>query len=629
LNAGWAILGASAYLVATAVLLLYVGLAIRRLLELSRTTSALDTLFPPVPAPQAKPATVLLPGLDRYWYLWHLTGLLVVTALFLHPLLLAWTTGEAGRPSLVIGGLLPWSDASGWLHGLYYVLNEGELTDWTVRRPLHLMYLSALTLVTDLELHALLLIRTLVLAAACALLVRQMHLTFGAAAAVVVLAMLLGFAAIFTPTTMSEASGLTFGAASLALIWRGMRHTQVGCYALGAGLMALGLSVRTGPVFVLAAIVAWPLLWSDAPSRQRLRWAFAAALAIAAGTGLAWLWAWVLYSGDNMPGANFAFTLYGLSHGGLPWQAFFEHVDTSGLSQGAQATAAYHAAMAQIQAQPGMFFQGLWSFTLKYLDYRFLYVPHLVSGGVAWLFWIGIGVSLWRWRQREARFLLLAAAGTAATAPIIFWAPDAYRAFIVTAPIDAALVGAAVSTLVSLARGGQRPFSPNDPKTERTHERHLLFGFGALLVACTTILPIVALATGAQRVALEPECAPELNPAVFDLGADSAYLHIVPDATTRSMFGSQIRREDFRNAVDRGGTAFAQELKMLPPGSVLAHGYDLLKPQPVAAWVVFQPGQITGDGIYQVCGIAKQVVSATNGFTLTFARTAARQAAHP
>ena len=72
-------------------------------------------------------------------------SLVAIIAAFCAPLLLAWSTGHVHTPYVAVGGLLPWSDASGWLHGLYYLLNTGELTDWTVRRPLHLTYLASLS----------------------------------------------------------------------------------------------------------------------------------------------------------------------------------------------------------------------------------------------------------------------------------------------------------------------------------------------------------------------------------------------------------------------------------------------------------------------------------------------------
>ena len=144
-----------------------------------------------------------------------------------------------------------------------------------------------------------------------------------------------------------------------------------------------------------------------------------------------------------------------------------------------------------------------------------------------------------------------------------------------------------------------------------------------------TILPAIALSVGGDRAATTPNCPNGLLPSVVELGADSAYLEVITDATDRARLATQIRLGDFRKTVTLGDTAIAGELLGLQPGSVIAHGYDLARPRSVAAWIIFEPGQVQGDGSYAVCGVEKIITRGKHVFTVTFAHTVERQIALP
>ena len=71
------------------------------------------------------------------------------------------------------------------------------------------------------------------------------------------------------------------------------------------------------------------------------------------------------------------------------------------------------------------------------------------------------------------------------------------------------------------------------------------------------------------------------------------------------------------------------ELLQLEPGSTITHGYDLARPRSVSTWIIFEAGQVHGDGVYGVCGVEKTITRGKHVFTVTFARTVARQIALP
>ena len=98
---------------------------------------------------------------------------LAVVALFVYPLHVAWSSGNTGY--LSIGGYLPWSDASGWLHGIHHLLNEQELFWWTVRRPMNPVIMSTFATVGGSDLQVMLSMRGLLLGTAALLLAQIQH----------------------------------------------------------------------------------------------------------------------------------------------------------------------------------------------------------------------------------------------------------------------------------------------------------------------------------------------------------------------------------------------------------------------------------------------------------------------
>ncbi len=137
---------------------------------------------------------------------------LATTAVLIEPLISAWRL-TATSPS-ALGGLLPWSDASVWLHGAHQLLNEGELGDWTIRRPLQPVFTSGLVALTGADLQWTLLLRTGLLAASCLLLLRELFASFGVIGAVVGFTVVASFASLFTPLLITEAAALVYGVAA-------------------------------------------------------------------------------------------------------------------------------------------------------------------------------------------------------------------------------------------------------------------------------------------------------------------------------------------------------------------------------------------------------------------------------
>lgn len=524
-------------------------------------------------------------------------GLAAVILLIGLPTLEAWATGDTHYDYHAIGGLLPWSDSSGWFHGINHLLREGEIDNWTIRRPLNLVYMSTVAVVAALDLQWMLILRNLILGIATWFFIREISISFGYTAAVAVLALLASFAYRFTPIMMTEAAGLTFGLIAAALIWRGVQSENLKYYAFGSLLLTIGLAIRTGAVLVLGSAMLWPLIGLGGRWKSRFRWVAGSGLAILAGILLTWIWQALLYNGESAPGENFAFSLYGLAHGGLPWPTFFNDFDTHSLSEGEQASLAYREAYQQILSHPMQLLQGFTVFLGNYWDHFFLYIADTFRIFVIGVFCIGFAIALLDISKKEIRFLILFFLGIVGTSAIIFWDYDAYRALIVTAPFDAMFVAFAVSALMYLPQGKNIPFTEPPSELHRKKDAALP-AFAIFLVAMVTIFPAASLSLIDKPDVEHPGCEPGLQSALVDIGADSPYIELVDQPG----WAPQVLQAAFAAKATKSEVEIAPLLASMAAAEILVHGYDLQSVQK-PTWLImttrlFEPGP----GLYAVCG---------------------------
>ena len=107
----------------------------------------------------------------------------------------------------IIGGLLPWSDASGYLQEAQRVLNGSLLTSFGARRPLFPAFLAVLLQLTGRNFMVSLAVLTWINALAVLLVVREVKRSYGAVGASVLLIIAYKFYLRFAGTTMTEQLG--------------------------------------------------------------------------------------------------------------------------------------------------------------------------------------------------------------------------------------------------------------------------------------------------------------------------------------------------------------------------------------------------------------------------------------
>jgi hypothetical protein len=216
-----------------------------------------------------------------------------------------WSYGGVADRQGLLGDVIPWSDAGGYLSDATR-RNYGLLLGQAARRPLYLVVLAALLRVTGDDVRAvvaMMALATTVLGAMVASRIAERTRPWGAALALVVI---YSFIRRHSFSLSTESFGFVFGAAAFLVLFRS--DASLSDLFAGTLLFALGLATRMGPLFVVFTTV---LVFGA--RRQWLR-----ALAVMCAWALvlvgdAWLLSKVRATGVAM--GDYGPILYGMLHG--------------------------------------------------------------------------------------------------------------------------------------------------------------------------------------------------------------------------------------------------------------------------------------------------------------------------
>lgn len=293
--------------------------------------------------------TVAAEGPDPMWALPVAAGLSTV------PLLAMWSS--ASTNGIVVGGLLPFSDAGDYLQGAQRLLALGSLDGWNSRRPLNAALLAVRLWLGDHDLQRALALQSALFAASVTLAARALARDLGAVASYALLGGVSVFAAIFLATTMSESLGLTLGCLALATLWHAARSRSDAHLAGGMAILTIGLQARAGPFVLLPSLLVWA--WLDG---RDARWRRAGVSALGVAVGFAFNAALLRVHHGVAGGAqsNFSYTLYGLATGGLGWErAAHDFPAIVAMSEADSARFVYARAWALMAQHPLLFVKGL------------------------------------------------------------------------------------------------------------------------------------------------------------------------------------------------------------------------------------------------------------------------------
>lgn len=547
-------------------------------------------------------------------------GLIAAFLVFSLPIVSLWSTGKTTYFHL--GGLLPWSDPSGYYFGGRHLLNEGHLDYWNMRRPLNAGFLATRLALVNQDFQLSLILQVWLVALTCFLAARVVAWSHGAASGLLVFALLYEFVRPYLGTTLSECLGLSFGCLGFVVLWSACRQACPGpLIAAGVLFLTLGLNARAGAFFVLPALLLWVLL--AFPGNGLLAWRSAGwgAAGLCAGFLLNALLLWTLGTDQNMAHSNFSLTLYGLAVGSKGWsQIYIDHPEIRAMgSERVASQYIYELAMNEILTEPARFIsvyldglQYSWRHAFQFIEEINSYghgsdfTDTMLIPAFKALSFIFVIAFLVRAKDRCSRQLLVAMVGIFASAPLL--RDGGYRVFAATFPYFVAVPAVGLSFLASIlgtrdaAAGVSAPPAETAPYTPR-----VAVVVGVIVAFSSVLGPLLAGILSDRPKFDQAVCESGLHPVIFRLGSGSAFLRILPEGSSARTHAPDIRFEDFKADPRFGGNEILSILRKVRPGMWIVNGYDLrpdLQEYERLVWLIADEGvDIPPLGEYvQACG---------------------------
>jgi hypothetical protein len=479
-----------------------------------------------------------------------------------------WMSGRT-HPN-AIGGLLPWNDADGYFSCAHQIIVGAPTSSGCAMRPYYAAVLAGLLGLAQGTAQWALLIQAAMVGAVGAFVAREVWRGHGAAAAIATFAALFVFAGQFVMTMLTENAGLVLGMLAFALLWRQLDSIAPGVFLIVMLVLTVGLNARAGAFAVVPLLLLWSLLWTEG----QLGYRTIRTLAGIAGVGLAvgvndFL---IAQLGGSAIGthSNFAYVLYGVSVGGARYlQILTDHPELNALPGDEFTRAAYRLAIDNFISRPHMLVIGYVRGIAHWLYELFRFVEWWPLRAAFIILWgTGLFTSLWPWRNPCAwrRLMRVFVFGVAVSSPFLTWY-GGNRVFAVTHPVDAALIGIGLVTLMSLLGRGANTVAHVASKAR-------LAAVGAVLFVMAPVvgLPLLRAHPTLKPLVVTVECAANELGLVADLGHDSPVLSIVNPGET-SIWPLQQEVGAFRALID-AWTAERQHLAELPAGTSLIVAFD-------------------------------------------------------
>ena len=424
--------------------------------------------------PIALPAGIalFLCHMRRDW-LGIVATLTMTLALFALPLAALWQ--HFATHINAVGGLLPFSDASGYYYDARRLL-QGHTLGWSARRPLFAALLATLLAITGQNLQTTICALVALNAVAAFLLARELRASHGPAAATVATVVLFLFYRSDggEGTVLTENLGFAMGCVAFAVLWRGSRSGSIRSVCIGLGLLTVALMARAGAFFVLPAL-GLAGVWAFRSNRGWLRFAVDGLAAGVIAAGLTMAIGRVLSdpAGEQTTFSNFSYSLYGLVVGGKGWsQVLRDH------PQATEGAEIYSLAWQAFRAHPMGLVEGslkMWGeyFRLPGLFHAFAFVHdgsyerffQVVCYGLSA---VGIGLSIRHYRQPSYMLLLAAVVGHLGSIPFVPPIDAGLRVYAATIPILAILTGLGAAQVVGWGRRLRSVVRPGTGALEAT-----------------------------------------------------------------------------------------------------------------------------------------------------------------
>jgi len=471
----------------------------------------------------------------------------LVAAALLLPLWWRWFSGESD--TMLVGGLLPYSDASDYLANAQRLASGERFTGDANNRPIATAMLAVLWKLTGGDYRLVLALIALLGASAAWLAMAEISLLLGPAAAAAWLFVDILFLRRFAGIPMTEHLGVLLGSLAVAFGCRAARAGRRGNWIWAAFAMALALCARAGPMLVLLALLCGAFLAQ--PRRERRRWVLPGLMAVSMMAAFALSRIVSLCVGNPDYLTNAVYILHGLVFGGT-WK------DAMG-QYGNDRHAVWLAVEAQVLAHPFSLLSGgarsLFGFVRQCYLFSFagrrwlnaaLHVA-FAAGGVS-------ALSMLR-HDRRAWWLLAPLIGLLASMALLPpWDTDVMRIYAATIPLLAFTVAVGVHAGASAMRasrklgsdlgtgrpGGDSHVPADAGRIQAGRMAKTLLAAAVLL--CALLPPLLRLRASQPRSSLEDAYASGEEKSDFTY-LPRAALWLVPNEAPRGL--TRLRLADF------------------------------------------------------------------------------------
>lgn len=510
-------------------------------------------------------AIFLLPVFTSQGLLGELGSLVLTLILFAMPLSWLWQSGFSN--GVLIGGLLPWSDARGYLWGAERLLNGANLTPWHMRRPIFTGFLAFIHALTQENLQVTLAILSFITALAVFLAVREVQRTEGPLVAVfIMLVMFLYYRLHISGITLSESLGLVFGSLGIGLLWRGVRNHHMKILWLGILTLSLALITRAGAFFVLPALILWGIWYYRGQSRISIKFLAIAFSAILVGFSLNYALGKMIGGSNGVPFGNFSWTLYGLVKGNKGWTAIFS--DFPGVNLSYQEV--YKLAWEVFRKNPKGLLIGIFG---TYRDYfnpeymgAFSFLRLNKAANIVMYILSSFGI-LWCVRNRRKAIYSMA---LAALAGILLSVPavppidaDSMRAYAATIPFTAVFAGLGLTFLLEVKNLRKERTLP-----EVTFSTRALLPVSVSLIFFSFLGPIGVKFLSDPKDNLASQSCPADSDLITIQVNRGSYINVVGNSTLAETYLPNIRIRDFKEWISghTGYPELEQALKKIKAG---------------------------------------------------------------
>jgi hypothetical protein len=544
-------------------------------------------------------ALLVYPAYRLPGWIGTLASLSLTLILFALPLSALWNGGISD--TLIVGGILPWSDASSYYWDARRLLEGATFSEVSSRRPLFPGILAALLGLTQQNLQATLAILVAITAISCFLLAREIQRSHGTLAGLIVLTILFLFYRFFIGKTMTENLGLALGAVGFALLWRGARQRQIDNCLWAIFLLTLALIARAGAFFILPALILWGAWSFRGAARFSQRFLLGGASLVLLGFILNSILLKIIGSPNGIAFSNFSYVLYGLIVGSDWAQVTIDHPEINGLNEPELSRRIYALSFEALRSHPfGIVIGSLRAWKQFFFeDYVFSFIHNLKANFVLQLLSLVALFGCYRKRQDpNASLTLIVTLGIVVSVPFV--PPedaDLMRAYAATLPIVAILPALGLAFIAKKMEWQQLVKG-----TTQEYSSQFLLIFSLILAGFVFVAPLTTKVFSRAPQFANLSCKNGTEAAYFRLVHGSS-LTLVADNTIRQTHLPQVRISDFRDGMVNIGALYpdiAKGFAALKPSTTIMNSVNLKDLQQL--WLIADSTKIPkGGGIVGVC----------------------------